>query len=312
MGPPPPYRNNHSSSNRAAKPPTAPNPYIKKPNNSVKDIKKSTKHLRNSPHKNNKKNHKKFPLNKNCSNKSGINKIRCRRSLSRRRRSLSRRRRSLSRRRRNVTPHKIHPTTPYPTTPYITTPYITTTTPIHKYNYNDLEKEVVGVSGKYIENFTGNTTIGGNSAVGGNTILSRNELIMKNLAKDIYDFENSYNKYTQCKMNNDTNCDVFGNAYIKAYNKVMTGNSEISHLNNFVNSQQRHFNNSNNRDEVINKYNDDLLKLRKQLDNKMRRLNDIENSFNDDKILYNSTYYNGIIWTIIASSLLYYVFVHIK
>ena len=52
-----------------------------------------------------------------------------------------------------------------------------------------------------------------------------------------------------------------------------------------------------------------IVNLRKELDMKNAELNNINNpAFTDNKMKYDASVYSGVLWTILASSLLYYLF----
>jgi len=60
--------------------------------------------------------------------------------------------------------------------------------------------------------------------------------------------------------------------------------------------------------ELLNKYSNNL-NLRNELDLKMKEILKTDDSFvNQSKLHYDSTMYASIGWTILATSLLYYVF----
>ena len=60
----------------------------------------------------------------------------------------------------------------------------------------------------------------------------------------------------------------------------------------------------------IDKKNEDILKLRAELDQKLQELYYTNNSLSSEhKVSYDTTMYTGILWTILATSVLYYVFV---
>lgn len=66
-----------------------------------------------------------------------------------------------------------------------------------------------------------------------------------------------------------------------------------------------------NLQEIIRKHNE-IVNLRRDLDMKLNELNKINNPYYDDSQLkYDVSVYSGILWTILASSIVYYVFVKI-
>ena len=60
--------------------------------------------------------------------------------------------------------------------------------------------------------------------------------------------------------------------------------------------------------DIQEKHNE-IVKLRRELDTKNAELNQINNPvFTDNQIKYDASVYSGVLWTILASSLLYYLF----
>ncbi len=75
---------------------------------------------------------------------------------------------------------------------------------------------------------------------------------------------------------------------------------------NYIQPDMSSFNNAHN--DILNKYSDNL-NLRNELDLKMKEILKTDDSFvNQSKLHYDSTMYASIGWTILATSLLYYVF----
>jgi hypothetical protein len=65
---------------------------------------------------------------------------------------------------------------------------------------------------------------------------------------------------------------------------------------------------SSDQSVVIDNYNR-MKAIRNDLDEKMKQLYNIQNSYvNDNKIKYDSTIYAGVLWSVLASSVIYYVF----
>ena len=140
-----------------------------------------------------------------------------------------------------------------------------------------------------------------------------NDDSLSQLANNMYDFENSYYQYIQCKQEENSNCREYSCAFKKAYNKMVDEQGDIQELQTLIQRRMDKLQYLNEQDqEMVSSYLYNLITLRQELDKKMTELNDITYGFNDNQILYNSTIYSGILWTILASSLLYYVFVHLK
>ena len=71
---------------------------------------------------------------------------------------------------------------------------------------------------------------------------------------------------------------------------------------------------SQNTDNIknINSNHGDILKLRAELDQKLIELHGLDNSIGEEyKINYDTTLYTGLVWSILATSVLYFVFVKI-
>ena len=131
---------------------------------------------------------------------------------------------------------------------------------------------------------------------------------------DLVDFNNKYAKYLECNDSSIKNIDKLdctaSDKDIKtvnvAYNKLMDPNGVFIGSLNMTPINKGTFDSSYN--YIVNNYNVNN-KLRYELDNKMRDLYRIDNSFyNDNKIKYDVTMYSGILWSVLASSLIYYVF----
>jgi hypothetical protein len=131
---------------------------------------------------------------------------------------------------------------------------------------------------------------------------------------DLVDFNNKYAKYLECNDSSIKNIDKLdctaSDKDIKtvnvAYNKLMDPNGVFIGSLNTTPIKKGTFDSSYN--YIINNFNVNN-KVRYELDNKMRDLYRIDNSFyNDNKIKYDVTMYSGILWSVLASSLIYYVF----
>jgi hypothetical protein len=60
--------------------------------------------------------------------------------------------------------------------------------------------------------------------------------------------------------------------------------------------------------DVINKYNENIVKIRSDLDAKLNDIYETNNSvFNDSYIQYDGAIYSGILWTILASSVVFLI-----
>jgi hypothetical protein len=141
-----------------------------------------------------------------------------------------------------------------------------------------------------------------------------NKTANQKLLDDLILFENNYSKYLACinKDNKnqcvDTNIQQknLRNLYYKIYNEINTNNKALNIY--LPNKNDK----SVNHDELMKSYRNDVIRIRKELDAKLNDLNDINSSiYSDYNKKYDSTVYGGILWTVLASSLLYYVFTQI-
>lgn len=166
---------------------------------------------------------------------------------------------------------------------------------------------------------------------------------LPNVFNEVVNFNLLYAKYIQCNdytlnPNNILNCtpddiniDTVNNAYkklttnqlsyidwLKLNNKQETPDSlkewgietsKTGILNDSLNVKTMDNNVYNyNYNDILNNYKLNQEK-REKLDNKLRDLqNNDESSYLDNKIRYDSTIYSGALWTVLASSVVYYVF----
>jgi len=150
--------------------------------------------------------------------------------------------------------------------------------------------------------------------------MSTNENIFAELA----DFDIKYAKYIYCNDTTKTNAEKASCTYADkssdtlttAYTKLVSGGANGANLTNLqtaisaMNSDnkitQAQFDASYN--GTITQYNS-ILTQRRILDDKMRILYNIDNKTSTDTKLYSdATVYSGIIWTVLASSIVYYMF----
>jgi hypothetical protein len=165
-----------------------------------------------------------------------------------------------------------------------------------------------------------------------------------NVFDEIVDLDLRYAKYIQCNdpnmnPNNQLRCtpdDMNAETINTAYKKLMGDNityqqwlvkqnkrpspaslkeyteysSKTGSLRNALNvktiSKEEY---NKNLSHIIKKH-EEILNLRHELDMKTEELYNINNPvYNDQKTKYDASVYSGILWSILASSLLYYVFV---
>jgi hypothetical protein len=147
----------------------------------------------------------------------------------------------------------------------------------------------------------------------------------RRLLADLNDFNTKYNRYTLCNnhyinpSNNTLNCsdiDMSKNTVVSAYNKLKTTSVvDVS------NSLTLFKNDPNTISPAIydasyqyikNVYQNDVLKIRNELDIKMQELYGIDGSIVDEhQKHYDTTMYIGLLWTILATSSLYFLFTKI-
>jgi hypothetical protein len=167
-----------------------------------------------------------------------------------------------------------------------------------------------------------------------------------NVFDQIVDLDLRYGKYIQCNnpninpnnvlkcTSNDMNIETINKAYTKlmgdniSYQEWLTRNNKIMSVVSFKEYNEYISNNGSlvnalntntiskeeynkNLHHIINKHKD-ILNLRKELDLKTQELNMIDNpAYNDYKAKHDASVYSGVLWTILASSLLYYLFIKI-
>ena len=146
----------------------------------------------------------------------------------------------------------------------------------------------------------------------------------KNILAQLADFDIKYAKYIYCNDTTKTDAekasctttDKDSATLTAAYNKLISGgenganltnlNTLISGMNSDDKKTQAQFDASYN--ATINQYNS-ILTQRRILDDKMRVLYNVDNKTSTDSKLYSdATVYSGIVWTVLASSIVYYMF----
>ena len=125
------------------------------------------------------------------------------------------------------------------------------------------------------------------------------------LLAEMIDFNNKYATYIKCNdPTNKTYCsttDASLNTVVSAYQNLAYFSNNNPKVPNVSYDASLNYN--------LNTYNNTVLSLRSELDEKMKELN-----FSDDSILseeknrYDVTIYTGVLWTILATSIVYYVF----
>jgi hypothetical protein len=147
----------------------------------------------------------------------------------------------------------------------------------------------------------------------------------RKLLADLNDFNTKYNRYTLCNntyinpSTNPQNCsaaDMNKDTVVAAYNKLK--NTSIIDVSN---SLVMFKNDPNTISPAVydasyqyikSTYQNDVVKIRNELDIKMQELYGIEGSIVDEhQKHYDTTMYIGLLWTILATCLLYYIFVEL-
>lgn len=147
-----------------------------------------------------------------------------------------------------------------------------------------------------------------------------------NIFAELADFDIKYAKYIYCNDSTKTaeqkaSCtemDMSASTVTNAYKKLISDGENGANLNNFkkvITNLKKDYGNNISETEYKAKYDgmylkyQNVLTLRRSLDDKMRMLYDVDNKLTyDNKLKYNATVYSGIIWTVLASSLVYYMF----
>ena len=135
------------------------------------------------------------------------------------------------------------------------------------------------------------------------TIDSGNSIVGYKLINDINDFNEKYKSYLECVSVNKNK----GNVCLSNYNYV---NSYINILNDTNLKVNVVYDNSNN--HISMTYNN-VIKNRNELEAKMKELYKTNDSlYNSEfRAKYDATMLSGIVWSILAGSVLYYAFMKI-
>jgi len=125
------------------------------------------------------------------------------------------------------------------------------------------------------------------------------------LLAEMIDFNNKYATYIKCNdPTNTTLCsptDISLNTVVTAYQNLALFANNNPTVPNYSYDASLNYN--------VNMYNSNILRLRSELDEKMKELNSSSDSIlSEEKNRYDITIYSGILWTILATSAIYYVF----
>lgn len=144
----------------------------------------------------------------------------------------------------------------------------------------------------------------------------------RKLLADLNDFNTKYNRYTLCNnayinpSTNPQNCsaaDMKKDTVVAAYNKLKnTSVIDVSNSLSVFKNDPKTISPAvydASYQYIKSTYQNDVLKVRNELDIKMRELYGIEGSIVDERQKhYDTTMYIGLLWTILATSGLYFVF----
>jgi hypothetical protein len=142
----------------------------------------------------------------------------------------------------------------------------------------------------------------------------------ENILTELADFDVKYAKYIYCNnsKNNLTNClpeDKNMATLTDAYDKLVKKGSNGANLKNMRKVINKNPNDIMSNDEYLKRYNSTIkrynkvVNYRRKLDDKMKILYNVDNKITyDNQLKYDATVYSGIVWTVLASSLVYYMF----
>jgi hypothetical protein len=152
------------------------------------------------------------------------------------------------------------------------------------------------------------------------------------LLADLNDFNAKYARFVSCNdvnmnKNNKLNCsteDFNRQTVLDAYNKIIVqddnNNLYYGDILDVDSTRTSYFTNSTgksisqaeykqNNENLKNTYNNDINKLRSEILEKMKELNDnIDSVSHEYSTRFNSTIYTGLMFTVLATSMLYYIF----
>jgi uncharacterized UPF0160 family protein len=147
---------------------------------------------------------------------------------------------------------------------------------------------------------------------------------------DLVDFNQKYAKYIECSQQPNSACSTTEKSYQPvetAYQKLMNNtNGDIVALNRSI-AENKNISveeKKKYKEYVITKqqydasfnsikatHSDFILPVRKELDDKLKELYAVHGSKTEDnRIVYDNVMYTGLLWTVLTSSLVYYVFIH--
>jgi hypothetical protein len=143
----------------------------------------------------------------------------------------------------------------------------------------------------------------------------------KTLLDDIQNFNSSYERYTACNNSskNPSNAvlkcassEMSPDAVTAAYNKLVSTTGSFAQFQTAMQTQSGPEAIDKNT-KIMDYYNSKIVKPRKELEEKMLIMKDVDKSVEKDySIKYDSTMVTNTLVTITVSCVLYYVFMHIE
>jgi hypothetical protein len=143
-------------------------------------------------------------------------------------------------------------------------------------------------------------TITGNQTAGNQPLNDKSALLA-----DMIAFNQQFNSYLECNDSSGNCSDSYkailqNNLQQSADNIMLFGAYSPKIANPTYDSSLNY---------ITSTYNNNVLALRQELDEKMKELNNSQSSIQaEDKYRYDVTIYAGILWTVLATSTIYYVF----
>jgi hypothetical protein len=139
----------------------------------------------------------------------------------------------------------------------------------------------------------------------------------KELAVKINAFYTAYKNYSKC--NSTSSCITTDNTGSQI-DALITAKNQLNDAIDNINTKIYDFKNGERDTKTTTDYNSNYktilethainTKLRSELDEKLKTINNVKNSYSDIYAnQYNATIYTGILWSILATTMIYYVFV---
>jgi hypothetical protein len=136
------------------------------------------------------------------------------------------------------------------------------------------------------------------------------------LLKQLNDFNINYAKYVKCNgAPNDLTCSQEDRDISKLQTLQRSINADIDTINNIINNKKstglKVADYNKNYSQIINNE-EDVKKMRSELDMKMKEVYKIQDTIvNDSSLQYDSVMYTGVLFSILATSILYYTFTNL-